>query len=62
MPNVKNRESTGRHAFLVASGILISRIVGLARQRAFNGYFGLTDTADAFSSALRIPKIGRAHV
>ena len=55
MPNVKNRESTGRHAFLVAAGILISRIVGLVRQRVFNGYFGLTDTADAFASALRIP-------
>ncbi len=55
MANVKNRESTGRHAFLVAAGILISRIVGLVRQRVFNGYFGLTDTADAFASALRIP-------
>jgi putative peptidoglycan lipid II flippase len=55
VPNVKNRESTGRHAFLVAAGILISRIVGLVRQRVFNGYFGLTDTADAFASALRIP-------
>ena len=55
MPNVKNRESTSRHAFLVAAGILISRIVGLVRQRVFNGYFGLTDTADAFASALRIP-------
>jgi putative peptidoglycan lipid II flippase len=55
VPNVKNRESTGHHAFLVAAGILISRIVGLVRQRVFNGYFGLTDTADAFASALRIP-------
>jgi putative peptidoglycan lipid II flippase len=55
VPNVKNRESTSRHAFLVAAGILISRIVGLVRQRVFNGYFGLTDTADAFASALRIP-------
>ena len=55
MPNVKNRESTGRHAFLVAAGILISRLAGLVRQRVFNGYFGLTDTADAFASALRVP-------
>ena len=49
------KESTGRHAFLVAAGILLSRIMGLVRQRVFNGYFGLTDTADAFVSALRVP-------
>ena len=52
---VKTGESTGRHAFLVASGILISRIVGLVRQRVFNSYFGLLDEADAFASALRVP-------
>jgi putative peptidoglycan lipid II flippase len=49
------RESTGRHAFLVAAGILISRIMGLVRQRVFSGYFGLLDEADAFSAALRVP-------
>jgi putative peptidoglycan lipid II flippase len=49
------RESTGRHAFLVAAGILISRIMGLVRQRVFSSYFGLLDEADAFSSALRVP-------
>src|SRR5436190_11061847 len=51
------RESTGRHAFLVAAGILLSRIMGLVRQRIFNHYFGLSDAADAFASALRIPNI-----
>lgn len=49
------KESTGRHAFLVAAGILLSRIMGLVRQRVFSHYFGLSDTADAFSSALRVP-------
>jgi putative peptidoglycan lipid II flippase len=49
------REGTGRHAFLVAAGILISRIVGLARQRVFGHYFGLSDTADAFNAAFRVP-------
>lgn len=49
------KEHTGRHAFLVASGILISRLVGLLRQRVFYHYFGLTDAADAFSTALRVP-------
>jgi putative peptidoglycan lipid II flippase len=55
VPKVKTGESTGRHAFLVAAGILISRIMGLVRQRVFSSYFGLLDEADAFSSALRVP-------
>ncbi|TDR73920.1 murein biosynthesis integral membrane protein MurJ [Paludibacterium purpuratum] len=49
------RDNTGRHAFLVGIGILLSRIMGLVRQRVFSHYFGLSDTADAFSSALRVP-------
>jgi putative peptidoglycan lipid II flippase len=48
-------ESTGRHAFLVAAGILISRIVGLIRQRVFSHYFGQLDEADAFYAAFRVP-------
>jgi len=49
-------ESTGRSAFLVASGILLSRILGLVRQRVFSHYFGLrADAADAFTAAFRIP-------
>jgi peptide chain release factor 2 len=33
--------STGRSAFLVASGILVTRLTGLVRQRLFAHYFGL---------------------
>ncbi|HLK68512.1 MAG TPA: murein biosynthesis integral membrane protein MurJ [Bryobacteraceae bacterium] len=55
MAQPQQRESTGRHAFLVAAGILISRIIGLVRQRYFNRFFGLYDTADAFQAALRVP-------
>ncbi|HWD91583.1 MAG TPA: murein biosynthesis integral membrane protein MurJ [Verrucomicrobiae bacterium] len=51
------RERTGRHAFLVASGILISRLVGLVRQRIFGHYFGLSDAADAFAAAFRVPNL-----
>jgi len=51
------REGTGRHAFLVAVGILLSRIVGLVRQRYFNRYFGLSDAADAFNAAFKIPNV-----
>ena len=46
---------TGRHAFLVAAGIGLSRLIGLIRQRAFNHYFGQGDQADAFNAAFKIP-------
>src|SRR5947209_19140351 len=49
------RESSGHLASLVAAGILLSRLVGLVRQRFFSHYFGLSDAADAFSAAFRIP-------
>lgn len=53
---VRKRESTGRLAFLVAAGILLSRIIGLVRLRVFSHYFGLrSDAADAFNAAFRIP-------
>src|SRR5215471_3785896 len=51
------KESTGRHAFLVAAGILISRIVGLVRQGVFAKYFGLSDAGDAFTAAFRVPNL-----
>src|SRR6266704_5647089 len=53
---MKARESTGRLAFRVAAGILLSRIIGLVRLRVFSHYFGLrSDAADAFNAAFRIP-------
>lgn len=51
------RERTGRHAFLVGAGILLSRLVGLVRQRVFSRYFGISYTADAFNAAFRIPNV-----
>jgi len=51
------RERTGRHAFLVAAGIFLTRIVGLVRQRIMSRYFALGDTADAIYAAQRIPNI-----
>ncbi|MDQ2921562.1 MAG: murein biosynthesis integral membrane protein MurJ, partial [Acidobacteriota bacterium] len=40
---------------MVGAGILISRIVGLIRQRVFAYYFGTSAAGDAFSAAFRIP-------
>ncbi len=51
----KRNESTTHHAFLVGAGILISRIIGVLRQRIFAYYFGTSDAADVFSAAFRIP-------
>jgi putative peptidoglycan lipid II flippase len=55
VPRAKVEKSTGRSAFMVGAGILISRIVGLARQRVFAHYFGTSAAGDAFSAAFRIP-------
>lgn len=45
-------------AFLVAAGILLSRLAGLVRLRVFSYYFGLaSDAADAFNAAFRIPNL-----
>src|SRR5262252_7735041 len=50
------QEKTGHLAFLVAAGILLSRIAGLVRIHVFSYYFGLkSDAADAFNAAFRIP-------
>ena len=47
---------TGRSAFFVGAGILLSRIAGFIRVRVFGYYFGLeSDAADAFNAAIRIP-------
>lgn len=51
----KDHPGTGRSAFFVGAGILISRIVGLIRQRIFAHYFGTSAAGDAFSAAFRIP-------
>jgi putative peptidoglycan lipid II flippase len=51
----KTSGSTATHAILVGAGILLSRLVGLVRQRVFAHYFGTSDAADAFNAAFRIP-------
>jgi putative peptidoglycan lipid II flippase len=40
---------------MVAAGMLVSRVAGLITFRMFGHYFGLSDAADAFRAALRIP-------
>jgi len=52
----KTRSST-RNAALVGFGILLSRLIGVVRERIFAHYFGNSDAADAFKAALKIPNL-----
>ncbi len=44
-------------SLLVASGILLSRLVGLVRERVVATYFGTGLHADVFSAGLRMPNV-----
>ena len=46
-----------RSSMLVAAGIFLSRIAGLAREVAISAYLGVGATADVFKAALRIPNL-----
>jgi putative peptidoglycan lipid II flippase len=48
-------QGTSKGAFLVGAGILLSRIVGVIRQRVFAYFLGNSDAMDAFNAAFRIP-------
>jgi len=43
------------HSSLVAAGVFASRIMGFVRQRVFGHYLGISDAADIFNAAFRIP-------
>ena len=47
----------GSAAGMVGAGILVSRLLGLVRQRVFAFYLGTSDSADAFAAAFRIPNM-----
>lgn len=53
--NERRTISTSRGALLVGAGILLSRIVGVVRQRVFAYFLGNSDAMDAFNAAFRIP-------
>ena len=44
-------------AWLVAAGILLTRIAGVIRESVFAHYLGNSDAADAFKAGFRIPNI-----
>ncbi len=49
--------SSGAASVLVATGILLSRIIGLVRERVLATYFGTSLFADVFSAGLRLPNV-----
>jgi putative peptidoglycan lipid II flippase len=58
MLETTTKPSEARGALFVAAGILLSRVAGLSRLRAFAHYFGLqSDASYAFNAAFRIPNL-----
>jgi putative peptidoglycan lipid II flippase len=51
------KRSSRAASFLIAVGILLSRIVGLVRERVVATYFGTGLHADVFSAGLRMPNV-----
>lgn len=50
-------QDSSRSSALVATGIFLSRISGLVRERAIGHFFGTGFAADAFTAASRIPNL-----
>jgi putative peptidoglycan lipid II flippase len=50
-------DSSPRSSALVAAGILLSRLSGLARTAVVARYLGVSPVADAFQAAMRIPNL-----
>src|SRR5215813_9181927 len=58
VPSAAAHAGIGRHAFLVAAGIFLSRIAGLVRERVIAHFLGNASVAaDALRGSLRIPNI-----
>src|SRR6202789_2694877 len=55
IPAQRKGNASRSSAFAVSAGILLSRLIGLVRERVFAHYFGNSDAADAFKAAFRIP-------
>ncbi|MFT3706988.1 MAG: murein biosynthesis integral membrane protein MurJ [Archangium sp.] len=56
-PEPQEPKKSGRGAALVAAGILLSRLVGLVRQKLFAHFLGNGMEAAAFAAATRIPNV-----
>ena len=56
-PARAGRTRSGRNAILVGAGIVLSRISGVVREGFLAAWLGTRSSADAFSAALRIPKL-----
>lgn len=55
--NGASNATTSKNAVFVGAGIVFSRISGIIRESFFAAYLGTRSSADAFSAALRIPKL-----
>jgi putative peptidoglycan lipid II flippase len=56
-PVPESQPTASSASFLVAGGILLSRLAGLVRERVFAMYFGTSLYADVFRAGLRMPNV-----
>jgi putative peptidoglycan lipid II flippase len=56
-PVPESQQTASSASFLVAGGILLSRLAGLVRERVFAMYFGTSLYADVFRAGLRMPNV-----
>jgi putative peptidoglycan lipid II flippase len=49
--------SSGRNAAVISAARLLSKVLGLVRERAFAHFLGSTDAADVVRAALKIPNL-----
>ena len=54
-PPTAPARASGRAAFLVGTGVFLSRISGLIREQVLAAFVGIGIAADAFKAALQIP-------
>jgi putative peptidoglycan lipid II flippase len=57
--NEESYQRTERGARLVGAGIIVSRVLGLVRNKVFAQFFGDTMQADVYNAASRIPNVLR---
>ncbi len=56
-PEPPDPSTRSRASLQVGTGILLSRLTGLVRERVFAHYFGASPFADAWRAALRMPNV-----
>jgi putative peptidoglycan lipid II flippase len=57
LQRLNRRSSLGGAAFLISGSYLVSRLLGLLRDRLLASHFGVGPTVDAYTAAFRLPEL-----